>query len=500
MCDANTESHGIIPLRIKSPVFINESNQSIPASSSNSITTPIPFSSTNCQLGSSPISSLNPAALAEYHRLQIYDYVAQANARYRFGHPAIAGPYSLAAAAAAAYSHPAFSDTSSIAMSPFARFDPRFRFMHEEPKPQHSYIGLIAMAILSSPEQKMVLSDIYQYILDNYPYFRNRGPGWRNSIRHNLSLNDCFVKAGRSANGKGHYWAIHPANLEDFKKGDFRRRKAQRKVRKHMGLSVPDEDDSPSPTPPPVTQSNSRFDSTGLLGQSDLHIAPQQICAGNVSFMNDIRIALSPRKHDNIDLHDLRNIGNRFEHSKNLLSSIVRTNKRQFDVESLLAPDCDSTVDDCGNFNNDNNQHKDKQSEISITEQIETNDKRESPSINNHFVITKADSIESNSSSPSISSTAEKNKFQPMIPFIPDSVMNFPNPTLQNAQLKSLQNLQHQMNAGLINPSLLSSGSSNFGPNMPWAMSALSNAQVAATLLGYASVANQNFDIQGNKH
>nr|XP_018909750.1 PREDICTED: hepatocyte nuclear factor 3-gamma [Bemisia tabaci] len=122
----------------------------------------------------------------------------------------------------------------------------------EEPKPQHSYIGLIAMAILSSPENKLVLSDIYQYILDNYPYFRTRGPGWRNSIRHNLSLNDCFVKAGRSANGKGHYWAIHPANIDDFRKGDFRRRKAQRKVRKHMGLAVED-DGTDSPSPPPLT-------------------------------------------------------------------------------------------------------------------------------------------------------------------------------------------------------------------------------------------------------
>lgn len=126
----------------------------------------------------------------------------------------------------------------------------------EEPKPQHSYIGLIAMAILSHPDHKLVLSDIYQHILDNYPYFRSRGPGWRNSIRHNLSLNDCFIKAGRSANGKGHYWAIHPANVEDFRKGDFRRRKAQRKVRKHMGLAVDDDgEDSPSPPPqsPPPT-------------------------------------------------------------------------------------------------------------------------------------------------------------------------------------------------------------------------------------------------------
>ena len=120
---------------------------------------------------------------------------------------------------------------------------------HDEPKPSQSYIGLIAMAILSSKERKLVLSDIYQWILDHYAYFRYRGPGWRNSIRHNLSLNDCFVKAGRSANGKGHYWAIHPANVEDFERGDFRRRRAQRKVRRAMGLSVPDDDDSPGPSP-----------------------------------------------------------------------------------------------------------------------------------------------------------------------------------------------------------------------------------------------------------
>lgn len=113
----------------------------------------------------------------------------------------------------------------------------------EPPKPAHSYIGLIALAILSSPEKRLVLSDIYQYILDNYSYFHNRGSGWRNSIRHNLSLNDCFMKAGRSANGKGHYWTIHPANLDDFSRGDFRRRRAQRRVRRSLGLTVPEEDD-----------------------------------------------------------------------------------------------------------------------------------------------------------------------------------------------------------------------------------------------------------------
>ena len=96
-------------------------------------------------------------------------------------------------------------------------------------KPTQSYIGLIGKAILSSPQQKLVLGDIYNYILTHYPYFRNKGPGWRNSIRHNLSLNDCFVKVGRSPNGKGHFWAINPVNYDDFSRGDYKRKRASRR-------------------------------------------------------------------------------------------------------------------------------------------------------------------------------------------------------------------------------------------------------------------------------
>lgn len=77
-------------------------------------------------------------------------------------------------------------------------------------KPPHSYIGLIAMAILNGIEQQKTLSEIYEWIIKNYPYFKWRGTGWRNSIRHNLSLNDCFIKSNRASNGKGHYWTIHP--------------------------------------------------------------------------------------------------------------------------------------------------------------------------------------------------------------------------------------------------------------------------------------------------
>nr|NP_001098411.1 forkhead box Q2 [Danio rerio]AAI51983.1 Foxq2 protein [Danio rerio] len=102
-------------------------------------------------------------------------------------------------------------------------------------KPAQSYIALISMAILDSDEKKLLLCDIYQWIMDHYPYFKSKDKNWRNSVRHNLSLNECFIKAGRSDNGKGHFWAIHPANFQDFSNGDYHRRRARRRIRRVTG-------------------------------------------------------------------------------------------------------------------------------------------------------------------------------------------------------------------------------------------------------------------------
>ena len=103
-------------------------------------------------------------------------------------------------------------------------------------KPTLSYIALIGKAILESSQKRLNLGSIYSWIETNYPYYLNRGQGWRNSVRHNLSLNDCFIKAGRCEDGKGNYWAIHPANIQDFMRGDFRqRRRSRRRGRKKDG-------------------------------------------------------------------------------------------------------------------------------------------------------------------------------------------------------------------------------------------------------------------------
>ncbi|XP_055922628.1 protein fork head [Eupeodes corollae] len=277
-----------------------------------------------------PPSILGPL---EHYRLQLYSYAMnverlRAGPQQQYPGPLYSSGYPGSAGGPVG-SGPYIPTRFALSMGLF----PNRMFQPEEPKPQHSYIGLIAMAILSSPESKLVLSDIYQYILDNYPYFRSRGPGWRNSIRHNLSLNDCFIKAGRSANGKGHYWAVHPANLDDFRKGDFRRRKAQRKVRKHMGLAVDDEGtDSPSPpplaiTPPPMAPPT--HPGVLLVGNSPY---------GNVHHSN-------PQRYPN-PLTSVIISGGVSETSQTTTTAAgvianlySQTRKRQFDVASLLAPD-----------------------------------------------------------------------------------------------------------------------------------------------------------------
>ncbi|CAG7817898.1 unnamed protein product, partial [Allacma fusca] len=47
-----------------------------------------------------------------------------------------------------------------------------------------------------------------------------------NSVRHNLSLNECFIKLpkGLGRPGKGHYWTIDPSSEYMFEEGSFRRR------------------------------------------------------------------------------------------------------------------------------------------------------------------------------------------------------------------------------------------------------------------------------------
>ncbi|NWR72332.1 FOXL1 protein, partial [Centropus unirufus] len=122
-------------------------------------------------------------------------------------------------------------------------FAPSGAISRQDPpqKPPYSYIALIAMAIKEAPEQKVTLSGIYQFIMDRFPFYHDNKQGWQNSIRHNLSLNDCFVKVPREKGrpGKGSYWTLDPRCLDMFENGNYRRRKRKPKAPEAKGSATP---------------------------------------------------------------------------------------------------------------------------------------------------------------------------------------------------------------------------------------------------------------------
>ncbi|KXH50602.1 fork head domain-containing protein [Colletotrichum simmondsii] len=104
-------------------------------------------------------------------------------------------------------------------------------------KPQYSYAQMITQAIINTPERKLNLNGIYNFIMNNYAYYKHQqAAGWQNSIRHNLSLNKAFDKVARSTDepGKGMKWQIVPEAREEMTRSAYKGGRGG-----HRGSSAP---------------------------------------------------------------------------------------------------------------------------------------------------------------------------------------------------------------------------------------------------------------------
>ncbi|KAK5889104.1 hypothetical protein CesoFtcFv8_015136 [Champsocephalus esox] len=138
---------------------------------------------------------------------------------------------------------------------------------NRRPKPPFSYIALIAMAIRDSSSESLTLAEINDYLMKRFPFFRGSYTGWRNSVRHNLSLNDCFLKVLRDPSrpwGKDNYWMLNPQSEYTFADGVFRRRRKRidKKSNREPEVSVEEPPSIQQTAPATKTDSCVKFTSS----------------------------------------------------------------------------------------------------------------------------------------------------------------------------------------------------------------------------------------------
>ncbi|KAL8854468.1 MAG: hypothetical protein Q9221_000739 [Calogaya cf. arnoldii] len=85
-------------------------------------------------------------------------------------------------------------------------------------KPNYSYTSLIGMSILEAPHRRLQLFEIFRWISDTFPYYRTGKNDWTNSVLHNPSSNNAFIKVQGPKDDPGEVWIIVPGYEDQFLK------------------------------------------------------------------------------------------------------------------------------------------------------------------------------------------------------------------------------------------------------------------------------------------
>ncbi|KAF9216359.1 hypothetical protein BGZ59_010059 [Podila verticillata] len=165
--------------------------------------------------------------------------------------------------------HPPFATSNQY---PYHISEPQgVRPTRRRRRPTVSYSNIIITAIRNSPQQRLRLSEIYEYVSREIPQMMGDDKGWQNTVRHNLSHNRCFrretpieasaqqspsgsaeeeddsSKGAKPKKGKGGYWVLVPEELEDSmskpkKNPNDRRRRKNTNVTEASSSSLMDID------------------------------------------------------------------------------------------------------------------------------------------------------------------------------------------------------------------------------------------------------------------
>ncbi|CAG8446875.1 11334_t:CDS:2 [Scutellospora calospora] len=151
------------------------------------------------------------------------------------------------------------SHTSQTVISePFVTVTPELnnRPPRRRRRPPFSYSSLIAQAILDSPDRRLTLREVYQWIMERYPQlYKADDTGWQ-VPRSDTELGNS-TSSSAASKGKGGYWTIDPEYMTAYHDGVFARGGVQKRrpgeVGLHPGINnsgIGDDDSAGSDTSP----------------------------------------------------------------------------------------------------------------------------------------------------------------------------------------------------------------------------------------------------------